>query len=210
MVGLLVGAGLFWYLSTEPASEYVSLGPANTGHESLACATCHNDARGNLWQQLQSNASYAFGARESAVAFGTEDVTVDNCLQCHDRPNDRHPTYRFTEPRFAEAVQNIDARTCITCHSEHHGERVTLAKVDYCINCHTDLDVEDDPVDISHTTLAANGDWSTCIQCHDFHGNHKYAVAEQMKDTIPYSKINTYLEGGEDPYGDDKEVRSAR
>lgn len=204
IIGIAIGVTVFYFLTLNSAEEYVSIGPMNTGHEELSCVACHADARGNLIQQVQSNISHAIGAREEGVDFGTQDVTVDNCLQCHDRPNDRHPNYRFSEPRFKEAIKNIDATTCITCHSEHHEERVTVASINYCMNCHQDLVVENDPLDISHKDLIAKEAWFTCIQCHDFHGNHKYEVPIKLRDTIPMDAIQTYFKGGEDPFGSNK------
>lgn len=206
LVGLVAGVLLIFGLSLEASEQYISLGPANTGHQDLNCIACHNDAKGNLFQQVQSNFSHAVGARKNDVDFGSKDVTVDNCLQCHDRPNDRHPTHRFSEPRFKDAIKNINATTCITCHKEHNEERVSLAAVamTYCMNCHQTLEIDDDPVDISHKQLIEEEKWSTCIQCHDFHGNHKYEVAEKLSDTIPLNKIEAYLRGGEDPFGNDK------
>ncbi|MEM9001714.1 MAG: cytochrome c3 family protein [Bacteroidota bacterium] len=204
LIGFVLGALLIVFFTLEPSKEYISLGPMNSGHGDLSCVTCHADAKGNLSQQIQSNISHTLGIRKKNVDFGTQDVTVDNCLQCHDRPNDRHPTYRFSEPRFADAIKKINTTTCITCHSEHHGERVTIAPLNYCMNCHQDLTVEDDPLDISHEQLIADKEWFTCIQCHDFHGNHRYKVAKRLKDTIPILKIEAYLKGGEDPFGNDK------
>lgn len=204
IIGLLLGLSMFYILTLDATEAYVSIGPMNTGHEGLSCFACHADAKGNLMQQLQSNASHAFGAREEGVDFGTQDVTVDNCLQCHDRPNDRHPTYRFSEPRFKEAVSHINATTCITCHTEHQEERVSVASINYCMNCHQDLEVENDPIDIPHKNLIAADQWFTCIQCHDFHGNHKYDVPTKLADTIPMHVIQSYFDGGEDPYGTDK------
>lgn len=204
VIGLILGVAIVGVLTLDSSEEYVSVGPMNTGHQGLKCFSCHADADGNLIQQIQSNISYAAGARESCVEFGSKDVTVDNCLQCHDRPNDRHPTYRFSEPRFSDAVKIIDATTCITCHTEHEGARVSVASVNYCMNCHQTLEVENDPLDVSHETLIANEEWSTCIQCHDFHGNHNYEVPEKLVDTIPMTKIEKYFDGGEDPYGTDK------
>ena len=179
----------------------------NVGHQDVSCASCHNDAKGNLLEQLQSNISHATGARKNSADFGSQDVTINNSLECHDRPNDRHPNHRFSEPRFKDAVKVIDVTTCITCHSEHHGERVTVASIDYCMNCHQDLVVENDPLDIDHKTLIAKEEWSTCIQCHDFHGNHKYEVPSKLKDTIPLHTIHNYFKGGADPYGNDKKYK---
>lgn len=204
VIGLVLGVSIFYALTLDATEEYVSIGPMNTGHEGLSCFACHADAKGNLIQQVQSNISHAVGAREEGVDFGTQDVTVKNCLECHDRPNDRHPTYRFSEPRFKEAIQNIDATTCITCHTEHEEERISVASINYCMNCHQKLVVENDPLDISHEALIAKEEWFTCIQCHDFHGNHKYDVPEKLADTIPMHVIQKYFDGGEDPYGTNK------
>lgn len=206
ITGLTIGGLLFIFLSLESSEAYISLGPMNSGHADVSCIACHADAKGNLMQQMQSNIEHAVGMRKNGADFGTSDVTTNNCLSCHDRPNDRHPTHRFTEPRFSDAIKQIDATTCITCHTEHKGERVTVASVsmNYCMNCHKDLEVEEDPLDVSHKTLIANEQWFTCIECHDFHGNHTYEVPVRLKDTIPMKLIKAYLKGGADPYGNDK------
>lgn len=204
IVGLILGVVLFCFYTLNSSEEYISIGPMNSGHDDLSCITCHADAKGTLLQQIQSNISYAVGVRKSNVDFGTKDVTSDNCLQCHDRPNDRHPIYRFSEPRFKDAIKQVDATTCITCHSEHHGARVTIDTRNFCKNCHQELVVEDDPLDVDHETLIRNQNWSTCLQCHDFHGNHKYDVPTKIKDTISIKKIATYFDGGKDPYGNNK------
>jgi len=161
IIGLVLGIAMFYILTLDAAEEYVSIGPMNVGHQEVSCVACHADATGSLMQQIQSNISYAVGARESSVDFGTQDVTVTNCLQCHDRPNDRHPNHRFSEPRFKDAIRNIDATTCITCHSEHHDERVSVNSINFCMNCHQDLVVEGDPLDIDHKTLIANESYSS-------------------------------------------------
>ncbi len=206
VIGTALGIFLFFFLTLDSSDEYISLGPMNSGHAEVSCMACHIDAKGNLSQQLQSNFEHMIGLRKKGVDFGTKDVDANSCLACHDRPNDRHPTYRFSEPKFAEAIKHIDATTCISCHTEHKGERVTVEAIsmNYCMNCHKDLKVEDDPIDISHEKLIAKEQWFTCIQCHDFHGNHTYKVATRLKDTIPMTVIQTYLKGGKDPYGNDK------
>ena len=106
--------------------------------------------------------------------------------------------------KFKDAIAVIDATQCETCHQEHKGVRVALPDANYCINCHSDLKVHKDPLDIPHETLISQGQWSTCLQCHDFHGNHVYLTPEKMKDTIPLSKIQEYLKGGEDPFSKEK------
>ncbi|MEP5340795.1 MAG: hypothetical protein ABJL44_02215 [Algibacter sp.] len=204
IIGVVIGVSAFFILTLEANEAYISIGPMNLGHQEVSCIACHADAKGNLLEQVQSNIAHAAGMRKKGVDFGSQDVTLNNCLECHDRPNDRHPNHRFSEPRFKEAVKKNDATTCITCHSEHHGERVTVVSIDYCMNCHQDLKVEHDPLDIDHKTLIARKAWSTCIQCHDFHGNHRYKVPSQLKDTIPLKTIDRYFKGGEDPFGTNK------
>ncbi|WP_152286771.1 multiheme c-type cytochrome [Flavicella marina] len=204
ILGIVLGTILLFTLSSESNEEYLSLGTMNTGHEDFSCNTCHSDAEGNLWQQVQSNIQYGMGLRENSVEFGTIDVETKKCLACHERDNDRHPTHRFLEPKFRKAVEKINTANCNTCHSEHHGKRVTLKKADYCMHCHEDLTVKNDPLDTSHAELIKNEAWVTCLQCHDFHGNHEYKVPHKMKDTIPLSTLKTYFNGGKDPFSSQK------
>jgi hypothetical protein len=200
LIGVIAGVLLLLFLSTEANEEYKSLGPMNTGHDGFSCNTCHSDAAGNLWQQAQSNLQHSIGLRENSVAFGSLDVETKKCLACHERDNDRHPTHRFLETKYKEAVAKINTTSCITCHAEHNAKRLTLSKVDYCMHCHEDLTVKNDPIDISHETLIAAEKWDTCLQCHDFHGNHEYKTPKLMKDTLSYETLEVYFDGGKDPY----------
>lgn len=200
LIGIGIGLCIYIILPLKQSEQFLSLGPLNTGHEGLSCNACHTDAKGNLWQQLQSNMQYTLGIRKELADFGTENVDNKKCLECHDRPNDRHPTHRFLEPRFKEAISHINATQCETCHREHNGTRIVLAEATFCVNCHYDLVVKNDPIDVPHEQLIANKQWSTCLQCHDFHGNHIYEVAEKLADTIPLQKIQEYLKGGDDPF----------
>lgn len=204
LIGIGVGLLIFIILPLKSSEEFLSLGPMNTGHEGLSCNACHTDAKGNMLQQIQANIAYTFGGRKKAVDFGTENVDNNKCLQCHDRPNDRHPTHRFLEPKFKDAIAKINATECETCHREHNETRVVLPNGNFCVNCHYDLEVKNDPIDVPHSQLIANKQWSTCLQCHDFHGNHIYAVSEKIKDTISLKKIQDYLSGGKDPFSDKK------
>jgi len=92
-IGISISIIIFILLPLKQNEDFLSLGPLNTGHEGLSCNACHTDAKGNLLQQLQSNISYTFGMRKTKVDFGTENVDTKKCLECHDRPNDRHPTH---------------------------------------------------------------------------------------------------------------------
>ncbi|KAA1248155.1 cytochrome c3 family protein [Aquimarina sp. RZ0] len=207
LIGIAIGVVIYSILPLKQSENFLSLGPLNTGHEGLSCNSCHTDAKGNLLQQLQSNIAYTFGARKTKADFGTENVDNKKCLQCHDRPNDRHPTHRFLEPRFKDAIATINVTECETCHQEHNDTRIVLNDATFCVNCHYDLEVKNDPIDIPHKDLIANKQWSTCLQCHDFHGNHIYKVAQKIKDTISLEKIQAYLKGGEDPFSNKKKYQ---
>ena len=76
-------------------------GPLTDGHHQIgvACSACHTDplADGELIQKA--------------------------CLNCHaedrEKPFDSHPRSKFTDPRNADTLGNIDALRCVTCHREH-------------------------------------------------------------------------------------------
>lgn len=203
-VGVFLTLVTYTVLSLPSNEEMLSLGPMNTGHEDLSCQSCHTPAKGNAFQQVQANIMYALNMRKTEADFGTENVDTKKCLECHDRANDRHPLHRFKEPRFAEARKNLNITACEGCHLEHNGVRITQVNVGYCENCHGDTEMKNDPLEVSHKELIEKEMWSTCLQCHDFHGNHVYHAAESMKDTIPLTVIREYFDGGTSPYADVK------
>ena len=187
--------GLVW-----PGNEHWSAaGPMNIGHEQLTCDSCHRPAPGTIRQQLQANARFAIGLRAEPVDFGERRVENTDCLSCHERPFDRHPVSRFAEPRFEKARAMATVQRCDGCHREHSGKRVTSA-VTVCENCHSDVKLRVDPVDVSHETLARTRRFSTCLGCHDFHGNHVMKPAEHMSSVIALDRIEAYLNGGRSPY----------
>lgn len=208
------GIGVFgtiitYTILTIPVNEdFLSKGPMNTGHENLSCESCHTPAKGTVFQQFQANVMFTFGLRKTETDFGTENVDNTKCLSCHDRPNDRHPLHRFTEARFAEARKNLGVTMCESCHTEHNGVRITQVDMGYCKNCHSETKLKSEPLDLSHAELIDQEMWTTCLQCHDFHGNHVYLVAEQMKDTIPLIVVKEYFDGGKSPYSDIKKYKA--
>ncbi len=96
-----------------------------------------------------------------------------NCEGCHSAElkavKDSHPKTKFTDPRNADRVKVLDARYCVTCHSEHKPEitaemGVSLA-AGFCIKCHDEI-AEDRP---SHQGMA----FESCDSagCHNYHDN---------------------------------------
>lgn len=200
-----LGAGLglaILAVNALPVGEKLhAKGPMNSGHETLSCAACHKDAPGSFRQQIQTNLRYALRQRDASANFGRKPVGNEACLGCHERPNDRHPVYRFLEPRFAQARENLRPHQCASCHQEHSGKRVTLADAGYCIQCHKDTKLKKDPIDTPHADLIAQKRWGTCLGCHDFHGNHIMEAEKSVGKAIPPERIRAYFDGGTSPYG---------
>lgn len=184
-------------------------GPMNVGHEELDCGQCHLKAQGTLRQQLQANMWHLLGVRDSNAAIGHEEVGNDDCLACHQRPKDLHPVFRFFEPRYAEARKNIQPHQCNSCHREHSGKRVTIAR-NYCQQCHEKLNLKKDPLKISHKTLVDKKRWNSCLECHDFHGNHRMTVATDMTKRISAHAVDSYFAGGESPYSKEKRYQAKK
>ena len=201
-LGVFIAIFCFLFFSNSSNETYIAKGKMNTGHESLQCVECHKPADGSTRQQLQINAKNFLGFNHDEVDFGNEPVNNKQCLECHNRPNDRHPTHRFMEPRFSEARAEIHPENCTSCHQEHSGKRVTLTNQKFCMHCHQDIEIKNDPLDISHKQLIYNENWQSCIQCHDFHGNHVMNTPEKIQDTLLTEYIKEYFEGGKDPFSD--------
>jgi len=95
------------------------------------------------------------------------------CERCHqselEASRDAHPKSKFTDPRNAARVANLDARRCVTCHREHWPEgtnaMATTLQQDYCYHCHADVGKErPSHAGLSHFSCAEAG-------CHNFHDN---------------------------------------
>ena len=199
IAGLTLGVLFMGILFFPGLSDLHVAGPMNTGHEEFDCESCHKRAPGTMRQQVQANIRYLFGARRDQADFGYADVDNRACLSCHDRPNDRHPVFRFVEPRFKEARAAIKPHFCISCHLEHTGNRVTIQK-GFCITCHQDLELQKDPIDTSHVQLIADEQWDTCLGCHDFHGNHDMQAPTEVANALKPEDIGRYFQGGTSPY----------
>ncbi len=127
------------------------IGETTYGHHQIemSCDTCHTSA------------------------FGGEEVIQNACTQCHaedlEHSNDSHPKAKFTDPRNADLLKIIDARYCVSCHTEHHKEKtdemgVTVPK-DYCYHCHQEIGEErESHKDLPFDSCATSG-------CHNYHDN---------------------------------------
>lgn len=178
-------------------------GPMTPGHEAMACEACHKAAPGTIRQQAQANVAHWLGRRDDGAAFGNVPVSSTHCVHCHTRAKDRHPIHRFREPRFLDVVVKLDARTCLSCHREHRGERVFIKGTE-CVLCHERLVMKNDPLDVSHATLVKQSRWETCLGCHDFHGNHVRDAQKKLEQRYDLSRIRDYLAAAASPYGDKK------
>lgn len=208
--GAVAGAVALAFLLLPSSEPLRAHGPMNTGHEDMPCGYCHREAPGSFRQQVQANLRYLAGGRASPADFGRQDVGNDACLACHDRPDDRHPVYRFLEPRFARAREALQPQACVSCHLEHSGRRVTQPDVGYCAGCHEDTKLRKDPIDVPHERLVADKRWETCLGCHDFHGNHVMKTATRLDRATPPAAIRAYFEGGRSPYGEEKRHEARR
>jgi len=187
--------------------ETLAHGQIQSGHNSLGCVDCHKEPNASWRQQIQANVQFAMGTRTGPVDFGYQPITSGVCLDCHTRPNERHPIYRFREPRFQEALETVDATSCLGCHSEHTNARAET-EVGFCVACHADLEMKSDPVDVPHVTLIKSEDWSSCLGCHDFHGNHIHSAPKAVDDAYSVEALRAYLDAGPSPYGSQKQYEA--
>ena len=152
---------MVWFVCSAGAATYLSLNmfkeeektaflPDTTSHGhyqiEMKCAECHTPMMG---------------------------VKQDACVRCHAEDlklgHDSHPETKFNDPRNFEMIAKIDARKCITCHTEHRPDKTDDAGVtlpmDYCSSCHQDIG-EERP---SHKGLK----FDSCATsgCHNYHDN---------------------------------------
>ncbi len=148
---LAIGSYFAYTLLIKEDKSQLLIGETSHGHYQieLACSSCHTEA------------------------FGGEEVIQNACVNCHaeelEQAHDSHPKKKFTDPREAYRLEIIDARYCISCHTEHQEEQthamgVTLPD-DYCYHCHKEISDERE----SHKDLA----FDSCASagCHNFHDN---------------------------------------
>ena len=145
-------AGYFSYtlLLGDDKTEFL-IGQTTYGHYQIemACETCHTDA------------------------FGGPELIQEACVNCHGAElkdaHDSHPRKKFTDPREAYRLELLDARYCVSCHTEHHPEQTQAMGVtlpdDYCFHCHAEIgDERPSHKDLPFDSCASAG-------CHNFHDN---------------------------------------
>lgn len=106
-------------------------------------------------------------------SFTDRSSMLETCVECHGdqrkKPFDSHPKAKFTDPRNADRLRNINALECISCHVEHQPHNVRAHGVtqpeDFCVHCHKDIG-KDRP---SHQGMT----FDTCASagCHNYHNN---------------------------------------
>lgn len=207
--GLLLAGIVVFILQHPQSSSWHAHGPIQSGHTDIECKTCHKKSAGTLRQQLQAKIQYLLGNREENVYLGTQPVSNTRCLACHERDNDNHPVHRFNEPRFAKVRTKLMPQTCLGCHMEHTGKRVTQT-IDICKNCHEELVIKQDPIEISHHQLVKQKQWKTCLGCHDFHGNHVMTLPENLTGLISKESIEDYFSDGDSPYSKQKHHKAKK
>ncbi len=139
------------YLALELTGEDRRLflpGRTTDGHHQieLACDSCHSPFG---------------GVRQQA------------CLDCHEEEleaaEDSHGDRKFADPRNAADLERLDARRCVTCHTEHRlditGAMGLTLPADFCLHCHAEVG-EERP---SHQGFG----FDTCASggCHKYHDN---------------------------------------
>jgi hypothetical protein len=151
-----ISLALFAYL-TQPLLDdgadkgVFAPGEMSHGHHQIemACTACHTEP------------------------FGGKEVLQDACMNCHGaelkQAKDAHPRSKFTNPRNADRVKQLDARYCITCHVEHQpgqtGKMAVTLPQDFCFKCHADIsDERPSHRGLEFTSCATGG-------CHNFHDN---------------------------------------
>lgn len=149
----LVLSGYLAYRLMAPGADrsLFLLGPTTHGHHQieLSCSSCHTSP------------------------FGGTEVLQNACVDCHgdalNAANDSHPRTKFTDPRNANRLAEVDARYCVSCHREHkpamNGSMGLTLPRDVCFHCHQDI-AEERP---SHEGMA----FDSCANagCHNYHDN---------------------------------------
>jgi len=200
-VGVLLTLILFVVINSPQQEQFLSPGGDREMHEGMACHQCHQTAPGSVRQQVQANVHHWLGLRESGAAFITEPVDSNDCQDCHEMPNNRHPEHRMVHSEYFDLRENLSQHECSGCH-DHHSSINLVHSMNFCMHCHDVWGNKEDTITPKHTTLIAEERWETCLQCHEFHGSHGYKSPLLLSEAIPVEEVQMYLDGAAPaPYG---------
>ena len=155
---LLLSGGLaaWWSHVFFQAEDKTALLPGKTSHGhyqiELQCSACHDTEPDGLLDSAVSN---------------------NACLKCHDsdleEADDSHPPIKFKKPENRPFLAKIDARRCVTCHTEHKPAATApmglTVPADYCAYCHqSTIEERETHQGLGFETCATAG-------CHNYHDN---------------------------------------
>ena len=180
LIWVLVTASLIFYfskglVSEEEPDEVFLIGDLTSGHHQIgvSCSACHTDA------------------------FGGGEVIQNACMNCHgeelEMAHDSHPKSKFTDPRNANRIEIIDARECVSCHTEHQPDVAGIMgltlPVDFCMECHAEIVNERD----SHKGMG----FDTCASagCHNYHDNRALYEEFLLKESLSDEEAGLSLLG---------------
>jgi len=160
----------------------------------------------NLLGQDKSNflpAETTHGHYQIEMACDACHTTFDGvkqqaCLDCHaaefEKVKDSHEESKFSDPRNASMLEQIDAQLCITCHVEHRPDMtksmgVTLPD-DFCIYCHEEIAI-DRP---SHEGMPFNECRDACHNYHDNSSLYEDFLAKHLHEADTFATPTTILE----------------
>jgi len=63
-LGIIIGLVSLAVLLLPDYDNFHARGPMNSGHDTIKCESCHQDAPGSYRQQIQANLRYALGLRK--------------------------------------------------------------------------------------------------------------------------------------------------
>lgn len=184
ILALLPVAYFSYTLFTDKDKSVFMPGDLTGGHHQIGvdCMACHGES------------------------FSDKDIIQERCVSCHGdqrkKPFDSHPKAKFTDPRNADRLENINATYCVSCHVEHQPELANKAGLtqpeDFCVHCHQDI-AKDRP---SHEGM----EFDTCASagCHNYHNNrslytdflvkHMDKPALLEKRTVPEKEFASVLD----------------
>ncbi len=200
-LGVFLTLTLLAVFQSPGQEQFLSPGGDHEMHEEMACDQCHQPAAGSVRQQVQANVHHWLGFRNEGASFVTDPVESDDCLACHKMPKNLHPQHRFVHSEYFDLRETLGLHQCMGCH-DHHSAVNVVHSMEFCMNCHQVWGDKKDTIEPRHQTLIAEERWDTCLQCHDFHGNHDYEWPTVLTNGYSIDQVQSYLDGkAPAPYG---------